>query len=779
MFTSSPPASVPPSTAVGGSTASPQGASLGTNLPQDKINNLDDRMGSLAHNQVILDGLEAGQPFAVDIADFMMRQQSLNNRRLQYDQLKAVLDKTGKLSEVNKKGTQKLTPLHVAAQSMRFDCAELLLVHGANPHALSGDAEVAFQRYRSKRNDPERHMYEVLEFDTLIKNFPDESITVFTLAPVAPGDGYRCWDSFSMPISAMRKGSSTVESERFWLTLNNNDDRESLTWIHVPSTNGVILAKLSRDIEAMRPPYTPFPADFCRVPLNPSDPPGDPLLWYRQPVYRQPVYTLEVGVGNREEKSTTIVFPCLVLSSAKYHGNMRIKRKGASDLFKHEFADKIIHMARTLDEAYYPGLGPDALKKRNEDQVVSRDFDGSVRPGSTEHLPILLVPQLWLWSMENFVVSAFASGEQTAANEYFQNSFYDYTDYEDGRVMESFRNSFHTPGQFTSSPNLRMCLIMASRIKAFGTEYENGNERFPPTLNIFETAVVSVLSDVDDYMRNEVVDVQREGEFIHIISDIRDELVMIQDVLNQQEDVMNSCLGSGRSGDPEWREVDDARDMILAYRKRTEKIDGDAARVQQVIQDKLNLKRTAASMDQALASIKEARESKLLSLVVIGFTIITLIFTPLSFLVGLFALDIDTFGGLKYTPNGSKLSTGNSSSNSSSDVFSVGVEFLTIIITGGLTWGAMVLLLWALKKWQWTSDTKLTSEGGEKDDKSKGVGANMGPNQSAATGATVGSQTSRNDEKQGGLPKTGLSIRRRLLGENKKKNASGKGPGNV
>jgi hypothetical protein len=75
------------------------------------------------------------------------------------------------------------------------------------------------------------------------------------------------------------------------------------------------------------------------------------------------------------------------------------------------------------------------------------------------------------------------------------------------------------------------------------------------------------------------------------------------------------------------------------------------------------------------------------------------------------------------------------------NALAVGVEILTILITVGLTWGAMNLLLWALKTWHWDSDTKSTSKGGEKDDKPKGVGANLGPNLSATTGATVGIST--------------------------------------
>jgi hypothetical protein len=515
---------------------------------------------------------------------------------------------------------------------------------------------------------------------------------------------------------------------------------------------------------------------------------------------------------------------------------MRSKIESMSGLFPigsvhNDFTDiNKIHLERTLDEAYYPGLSAERLKSRNQGQIVSKAFKESPK-GDEEHAPILLVPQLWLWRLDNYVVSAFASSEKTKSNHYFRAG-------SDHRV------------QSTVSPDLHMGLIIASRIKAFGTTYEHddGKVKFPPTLNIFEMAMVSILSNVDEYLRPEHsgLDAGKEGEFIQDISAIRSQLAMIQDVLNQQEEVLNGLLndparddvlGSNtpferdhiartRSG---WVKVEEARDMILEYRKRTEKIDRDTERIQLVIQDKLNVKRTAASMEQArasvnearastrlaLASVREARESKLLSIVVIAFTIISLIFTPLSFLTSLFSLDIDTFSGIKYTPDGG-----------TSDVFSgkklieifrkcltfdpaacvslvyvnffiVGVEILTILLTVCLAACSMPLLLWALKKWHWGSESESEADDGKnvgKDEETRRVDAKTRTNLNAMTGANVGASTGKSsnltmkiapvqseehqpgtkgqpDEKQDEPPRDGLSFRR-FFGAEKKRNAS-------
>ena len=81
------------------------------------------------------------------------------------------------------------------------------------------------------------------------------------------------------------------------------------------------------------------------------------------------------------------------------------------------------------------------------------------------------------------------------------------------------------------------------------------------------------------------------------------------------------------------------------------KIDADAERVEKAVQDKLDLKRTDAS-------IKDAHSSLLLSTAVIGFTIITIIFAPLAFLTALFALNIDGFDRLQLQGQESVYSSG-------------------------------------------------------------------------------------------------------------------------
>jgi hypothetical protein len=226
-----------------------------------------------------------------------------------------------------------------------------------------------------------------------------------------------------------------------------------------------------------------------------------------------------------------------------------------------------IHLERTLDEAYYVGLSRKNLKTRNQDQVVSRAYRNT--PNVDEaRIPILMVPEFWLWRLDNYVISAFASSENT-----------------DTDVL------FYETGPNTLSPNLHIGQIMARRINDFDAVYKRGAVSFLPTLNIFETSVVSILSEVEEYMKDPdpvKLDINMEANFIHVISDIRSELALIQDILNQQEEVLKDLLEDtkgdyytsedsrvyskfGPSVIEGWTEVRKAKETIIQYRKRTEK----------------------------------------------------------------------------------------------------------------------------------------------------------------------------------------------------------------
>jgi hypothetical protein len=286
-------------------------------------------------------------------------------------------------------------------------------------------------------------------------------------------------------------------------------------------------------------------------------------------------------------------------------------------------------MDRTLDEVYYTGLSADDLVKRNADQVVSRKFRNSKMPD--ERIPILMVPQLWLWSVEGFMISAYSRTGDLAV--------YEPQNDRDGEQRDPQRNLLTS----TLYRHLQWGLIIASHIESFGKESHAGGKRFLPALDIFENEVVAALSDVDKYIdetKPSSVDYKKERNFLHVLSDIRSELVMVLYVLEQQKKVLKDLIYDDCIDEedlhPDWARVRRAESSLAQYEGRIKKIDGDTERIEKAVNDMLNLKRT-------YASIKDTHSSLLLSTAVIGFTVITIVFAPLAFLTALFALKIDGF----------------------------------------------------------------------------------------------------------------------------------------
>lgn len=128
---------------------------------------------------------------------------------------------------------------------------------------------------------------------------------------------------------------------------------------------------------------------------------------------------------------------------------------------------------------------------------------------------------------------------------------------------------------------------------------------------------------------------------------------MIQTVLFQQEEIWKAFTYNswpnfwpdgeeGRfkppSGEDEladtWREIARPQAQFPKYRRRLEKLDEDAACVERHILVQLDLK-------QKHAAIQETHTATIMSAAIVGFTVITIIFVPLSFLTSLFAIPLD------------------------------------------------------------------------------------------------------------------------------------------
>ena len=237
---------------------------------------------------------------------------------------------------------------------------------------------------------------------------------------------------------------------------------------------------------------------------------------------------------------------------------------------------------------------------------------------------------------------------------------------------------------------------------------------------IFERLISKLSKQVREYTNLEALrknNIDREKVFILQIGDVREELSMIQSVLFEQEKVwrqfMKAKFPKGWSSPArdqfhipsentgwmfELMEIlERPQTQFAKFKRQIAKLDVDAERVEGFITLQLDLK-------SKHASLQEAHLTTLMSAAIIGFTIVTIIFTPLAFLASLLALSTDRFPSHQHN---SKLANGAPTYNGSyigkwmgefksfseriSLIHKVTIEFGALLITSIAIWLALKL----------------------------------------------------------------------------------------
>ncbi|KAI1742761.1 hypothetical protein F4680DRAFT_26332 [Xylaria scruposa] len=491
-------------------------------------------------------------------------------------------------------------PLQYAVHGLNLWAIEFLLAKCANPSIMHRLAEESISPVTS--NLRELRINLVFEFNKLLPILSSYNFAIIGTELSEP-------NLMQLFEEARGSWSSSQESPLRYLTPNDN----FVARLHVPCLNGIvvfgILRRYMRDFGRSR--YDDHA--FGRW-LQESSPTIDFDRVNREPSY----------LSNGRYQCYSIVFPCLALRTKKNMIAARRKTKESRDTITQNRLKRLLQSERTIDETYFPSLSAETLKDRNNGQVVSRETKKKMHSGwaDDDQIPMLMVPQLWIWRFDKLVLSAYSSVNA-------------------GHLTEEELQ--HLDRVSHSDTNIMVGRIIADHISQFGEPQING--KFPCPLDIFEMSILDVLSEVEAYANPSIesqLSIDKEQGFLFEIADIQEELAMIQDVLNQQLIIIDKFMrdleipGFGglafRTG---WEELKLARTNIETYQKRVNKLNADAARIEKRIQDQLNLKRT-------YASIKEARSARVLSAAVIGFTVVTIIFAPLSFMTSLFALPLDS-----------------------------------------------------------------------------------------------------------------------------------------
>ncbi|KAI1125253.1 hypothetical protein F5Y10DRAFT_12021 [Nemania abortiva] len=218
-----------------------------------------------------------------------------------------------------------------------------------------------------------------------------------------------------------------------------------------------------------------------------------------------------------------------------------------------------------------------------------------------------------------------------------------------------------------SEPLSRLVWILGNIVE--GYDEPSVSTRWNEVFLAYSNALSFISEDVNEYAKKariEDIDLGKEKQLFHEIGDLREELSMIKSVFAEQEKVINEFLRMLR-----------IRTMFNKRRQRIANLEEDAERVERNVSVQLDLK-------QKHATIREAHSLAVLSATVFGFTVITVIFAPLSFIVALFALPIDRFNEGKYGSNKDGVY-----SSGYIGKWSAATELVSISVTLGAMWAAL------------------------------------------------------------------------------------------
>ncbi|KAI2603692.1 hypothetical protein GGR54DRAFT_458835 [Hypoxylon sp. NC1633] len=499
------------------------------------------------------------------------------------------------------------TALHYAVENMNLTGAELLLAKKADP---------------AIRDKQQKKPIDLLEQDSFLPEYNLQMKLIFDLNRLL----LQMWEQYTFGVaeSPWRQYTFGV-AESPWLCVRYHLPRiqadlsspgssftsRSSNTPTLDETNAALLRRLGRDWN-----YPTMAMEALSHCLQAS-----PSMTDSDLINREPGYLSDFDrASDTKHRHCSIVFPCLALRTKKSQKESRDKTKASKQEITDDIFRKLVQCERTIDETYFPSLSAETLRLRNEKQVVSRETGKVTGEGqsSDDRVLMLMVPQLWIWRVDHLVLTAFSSVSPG-----------DLTDNELEHISDTAENQ----------PDILVGLIIADQISQFGQRQINGE--FPSPLDIFESNIVGLLSEVEAYADPSVesqLEMIKEQKFLFEIADIQEELAMIEDILNQQLDILDRLIMDTRNVllvyQQKWEEVRLSKTKIETYQKRVKKLSEDAKRISGRIQDQLNLKRTHAS-------IREAHYSRVLGTAVIGFTVITIIFAPLSFMTSLFDLPID------------------------------------------------------------------------------------------------------------------------------------------
>ena len=349
-----------------------------------------------------------------------------------------------------------------------------------------------------------------------------------------------------------------------------------------------------------------------------------------------------------------------------------------------------LHVRRTLDQSFYHNID---TYSRDVDQVVYRyqlrgqDLDTECDP------KVVMVDQLWMWILgKDLIVTSFPQRWQQPKNDPLNvldsiiedinskthdrvKSVYDLATIITNRCSGAFSrhrlgdDGYQFLDMFESSignatdreTTLFKEFNTASAQASAWLQHHRRPSRFSRYLEPEEQIEAEDVTREDRFKLEEsrrsplfidrLLDIGRETDLLAETKDIRDELNMIAKVFEDQlyvlPDLQNAVCDIYRDEQTPQRDIkkrfEEQIKGIKTHIKDIDRMDKQAERIYKSITDMLDLKQKHANAFEARFARDQAEDTGRQSQTVMVFTIVTIVFLPLSFIAAFFTINIREF----------------------------------------------------------------------------------------------------------------------------------------
>ncbi|KAJ2982944.1 hypothetical protein NUW58_g5745 [Xylaria curta] len=329
--------------------------------------------------------------------------------------------------------------------------------------------------------------------------------------------------------------------------------------------------------------------------------------------------------------------------------------------------DGSLHFSWTLDEFHYIFMTD--TNYRNTDQVVCRHQGRIASPHKPQDRLICMVDQLWLFIVDDETIVTSTSERQSGNSTTIQDA-----------ISNHFAQDKDKRPQFSSVLGMiplivSLCCRRPLELKldagenflqVFGLEIARAANREVELFDQFIRSLKAPNHPVNNSEKSWMGGILEEIELLKEVKDILDELNIIRTVLSDQMAILNALMEKSAPWDHASRVAGagDLRESFDYYRtfsklettlKEVYKLIGDAQQTRGDLNHLLDLRQKDANLSEAISARTYSESTARQGKTILVFTVVTVVFLPITFLSSLFALNVASFphdeaGELSYSP---------------------------------------------------------------------------------------------------------------------------------